>query len=53
MNLDEFYETMKDALHFFGVKWGHKHLINVEIKEDKVILSYEGKSIIITSKKEN
>jgi hypothetical protein len=45
MNVDYFYERMKDALNFLGVKWGDKDQVTIKFEGDFVIFSLGDDSV--------
>jgi hypothetical protein len=45
MNLEEFYEWLKDSLHYFGLRWSDKHLVEVSISKGQICLSYGGMEV--------
>jgi hypothetical protein len=44
MNAQEFYEKMKDALRFFGLRFGDMNLVSMELEGDYVLFHFAGES---------
>lgn len=51
MNAEEFYDAFKDALVFLGVAWGKKEQVQIEIKDDTLIMSYDNRTATLTTPK--
>lgn len=48
MNADFFYDKFKDAVNWFGLSWGEKHLIQVRICGNALCFEYGGNEIRMT-----
>jgi hypothetical protein len=46
-NLEEVYGSMKDALKFFGLRWGSMRDVRVGIRGSKLVLAYDGSEIAL------
>lgn len=53
MTADDLYEHMKQALAFFGLRWGGFASVQVTIRANKLVLSYEGKDVTILRPESN
>ena len=47
MNGQQLYDTMKDALNFFGLSFREMDKMEVTFLVEKIIFSYKGSSITI------
>lgn len=45
MNLQTFYDHMKDALDFFGLRFADKSQVKVYIVGDVIVFTYDNKQI--------
>ncbi len=47
MNGEELYLAFKEALSFFGLRWGEKDKMTVSVKGGEIAFSFENKTISI------
>ncbi len=47
MNMQQVYDQMKFALNYFGLRFSEMDKVNVEIKENSVIFTYDIHTIIL------
>ena len=45
MNVEEFYDKLKNALNFFNLTWGDKELASVYIDGDFFVISYADEEV--------
>lgn len=47
MDGEEFYDAFKDALYALNVGWGSKKNVEVSIRDNKVVFSYNGREYTV------
>ena len=47
MSAEQLYQTIKDALHAFGLRFNDMHKVTVQIGENKVVYSFEDREYTV------